>query len=238
MAAEFVSQTEIFHDRAEAGRELAGEIERFRGSEAIVLGLARGGVPVAFEVASALRLPLDVFVVRKLGFPGQPELAMGAVASGGIRVLNEEVAAVVEPAQLEEVAASEAAEVERRERSYRGDRAPLEVAERIAILVDDGLATGASMLAAVHALRRGGAREVVVAVPVAPQETCEALAPEADEVICARTPRPFLAVGAWYENFGQTSDREVSELLERSPAAAPEARGDRRAGNGGQTPLG
>jgi putative phosphoribosyl transferase len=213
MAADWLSRNEAFRDRFDAGRELAGKLEGYRGTDAVVLGLARGGVPVAFEVARALELPLDVFVVRKLGFPTQPELAIGAVASGGTRVLNEEVAREVDDESLERIAAREEAELQRRERAYRDGSEAAEVAGRTGILVDDGLATGASMLAAVRALRAREARAVVVAVPVAPAETCEALAAEADEVVCARTPSPFFSVGSWYENFEQTSDEEVERLL-------------------------
>lgn len=209
---------ESFKDRFEAGRELAEALGRHRGTEAVVLGLPRGGVPVAYEVARTLELALDVFVVRKLGLPGQPELAMGAVASGGTRVLNEDVlrAAVVGEDALERVVAEELAELERRERLYRGDRPPLELRDRAVILVDDGLATGSSMRAAIHALRDRGAGAVTVAVPVAPRETREALASEVEEMVCARTPRPFFSVGTWYEDFTQVTDEEVRDLLDRA----------------------
>lgn len=211
---------EPFRDRFQAGRELAAGLESRRGSGAVVLGLARGGVPVAYEVARALDLVLDVFVVRKLGLPGQAELAMGAVASGGSRVLNEDVLRVagVEEATLERVVAREAAELNRRERLYRGERPPLELRGRTAILVDDGLATGSSMRAAVRALREQQAGSVTVAVPVAPVETCESLASEVEQIVCTRTPRPFLSVGTWYEDFSQTTDEEVRELLARASA--------------------
>lgn len=209
---------EPFRDRSEAGRVLAADLKGRRGTGAVVLGLPRGGIPVAYEVAQALELPLDVFVVRKLGLPGQPELAMGAVASGGTRVLNEDVlrSARVSDATLERVVAEELAELERRERLYRGERSPLDLRDRAAILVDDGLATGSSMLAAVNAVRRLGARSVTVAVPVAPLETCDTLASEADDLVCPRTPQPFFSVGAWYDDFTQVSDTEVRELLDRA----------------------
>jgi putative phosphoribosyl transferase len=215
MAARSPLATERFRDRAEAGRELARRLERYRGGDAVVLGLARGGVPVAAEVARSLGLPLDVFVVRKLGVPQQPELAVGAVASGGLAVVNDEVAraARLDDATLRRLIATEAEEVRRRERAYRDGRPPPEVNGRTVILVDDGLATGASMLAAARTLGHEGARKVVVAVPVAPPETCEALATVADEVVCARTPERFVSVGSWYEDFRQTSDDEVRRAL-------------------------
>jgi putative phosphoribosyl transferase len=211
-------RAEPFRDRFDAGRELAESLARHRGTDAVVLGLPRGGVPVAYEVAWSLELALDVFVVRKLGFPGQPELAMGAVASGGTRVLNEDVLRVapVDQAALDRVVAEESAELQRRERLYRGDRPPLELRGRTAILVDDGLATGSSMRAAVAALRALDAGAVTVAVPVAPRETCEEIAPEVEEIVCARTPHPFLSVGTWYEDFTQTTDEEVRDLLDRA----------------------
>jgi putative phosphoribosyl transferase len=204
-----------FRDRSEAGRELARGLERYQGSGAVVLGLARGGVPVAYEVADALGLSLDVFVVRKLGCPGQPELAMGAVASGGTYALNEEVirAVGIDAGTLERIVGAQTQEVARRERAYRGERPALAVKGRTVILVDDGLATGSSMLAAVRALRRQRAQVIVVAVPVAPREACREIAHEADEVVCACMPRPFLSVGTWYADFKQTSDEEVRRLL-------------------------
>lgn len=208
-----------FADRREAGRDLAGRLEPYAGrDDAIVLGLARGGVPVAYEVARALGLPLDVFLVRKLGVPGHEELAMGAIASGGVRVVN---ARVTESLDLPEetiaaVATQEQQELQRREHEYRngGDAAP--VAGLTAILVDDGLATGSSMRAAVEALRRREPAEIVVAVPIAPPETCAELERDADAVVCARTPQPFHAVGAWYEHFDQTTDDEVRQLLAKA----------------------
>jgi putative phosphoribosyl transferase len=207
-----------FRDRAEAGRMLARELERYRGEPGlIVLALPRGGVPVGFELAQALGAPLDVFVVRKLGAPGQEELAVGAIARG-VQVLNERV---VEQFRLDEEAIARAAAVEqeeliRRERLYRGDRAPVDVEGRTVILVDDGLATGATMRAGAVALRAQHPRRLVLAVPVAAAQTCEELRADADEVLCAMTPEPFVAVGAWYDDFSQTTDDEVRELLERA----------------------
>jgi predicted phosphoribosyltransferase len=211
----------IFRDRSDAGKRLA-EGMRSRGWEApVVLGLPRGGVPVAYEVARALPAPLDVFVVRKLGVPGQEELAMGAIASGGVRVVNQDVvnALGLSPAVLDRVAASEQLELERRERLYRGTRAPHALAGRTAILVDDGLATGSTMRAAVRAVRQRGPARVVVAVPVAAAATCQALKTEVDDLVCLSTPDPFLAVGRFYDDFSQTSDREVHELLRAADVA-------------------
>jgi predicted phosphoribosyltransferase len=191
----------------------------------VVLGLPRGGVPVAYEVARALDAPLDVFVVRKLGVPGQEELAMGAIASGGVRVLNDEVVAAtgIDEPEIEVVAERERAEVERRERTYRGDRHPIDVEGRTAIVVDDGLATGATMRAAVKALRERRAGTIVVAVPTASPETCAELGEAVDEIICARTPEPFIALGLWYDDFTPTSDDEVRRLVAEA-APAPAAR--------------
>jgi putative phosphoribosyl transferase len=214
----------IFQDRREAGRELA-ELLRKRGDleRPIVLALPRGGVPVAAEIAAVLEAPLDVILVRKLGLPGQPELAMGAIASGGIRVLNPDLAVIPQvPGELvRQVTEREVEELARRERAYRGDRPRPDLRGRTVILVDDGLATGSSMLAAVAAVRSQGPERVLVAVPVAPPETLGRLEREVDEVICAATPEPFLGVGAWYGSFPQVSDQEVRELLEneRPPAS-------------------
>src|SRR3954469_17396570 len=213
-------------DRAGAGRELAERLNAYqRHRQAIVLGLARGGMPVAFDVARTLGLALDVFVVRKLGVPGQPELAIGAIASGGVRVLNRQMIAALglSPAEIEAVAEREQLELDRRERAYRGRRAPVTVAGRLALLVDDGLATGASMRAAVQALKQREVAEIVVAVPIAPRETCAELRREADTVVCARTPRCFYAVGYWYQHFPQTTDGEVRSLLAARPPADPHA---------------
>lgn len=181
----------------------------------IVLALPRGGVPVAYEVARALHVPLDIFLVRKLGVPGHEELAMGAIASGGVRVLNESVvrALDVSPDEIEEVARTEQEELERRQRAYRDDRPPLDVRGKTVILIDDGLATGSTMRAAVEALRQQGPAHIVVAVPVAAPSTCEEFQSIADEVVCVETPEPFRAVGLWYDDFSQTSDTEVYELL-------------------------
>jgi predicted phosphoribosyltransferase len=210
-----------FENRGQAGRILAVQLAEYRGRpDVLVLGLPRGGVPVAFEVAQALGAPLDVYLVRKLGVPGHAELAMGAIASGGVRVVNQAMlrSLRISPQQLDAVIRAEEAELRRQERVYRGDRPPPDVSGRTAILVDDGLATGATMQAAVAALRSAGPKEVVVAVPVAPPETCAELKAEADRVVCALTPEPFYAVGAWYRDFSQTSDDEVRELLRRNQA--------------------
>lgn len=214
--------TQRLVDRREAGRALARELSRFAGREdTIVLGLPRGGVVVAFEVAQALRLPLDIYLVRKLGAPGQEELAVGAIASGGARVLNEDVvhALRLEAGQIESIATREKARLEERERLYRGHTHPLALTGKQVIIVDDGLATGASMRIAVRSLRDQAPTRIIVAVPVAPAETCTALAREADEVVCALTPTPFYSIGSWYEDFAQTSDEEVIALLEEARAA-------------------
>jgi putative phosphoribosyl transferase len=213
--------THRFLDRKEAGQALARSLGRYRADpNAVVLGLPRGGVPVAHEVATALGLPLDVLVVRKLGLPSQPELAMGAVASGGAMVLNEDVVRYLPPGSdaIERVKARELQELGRRERAFRGDRPALQMRGRTGILVDDGLATGATMEAAVRALRSLHAARIVVAVPVASSEARDRIAELADEVVCLQTPPFFSAVGQWYENFAQTEDAEVSDLLARSPA--------------------
>jgi putative phosphoribosyl transferase len=206
-----------FEDRVDAGRLLAAALApRFGGRGGVlVLALPRGGVPVGYEVARALGAPLDVFLVRKLGAPGHEELAMGAIASGGVRVLNRAVieALGVPQGAIEEAAEREARELERRERAYRGDRPHPDVRGRTVLLVDDGLATGSTMMAAAAALRRMDPAAVVVAVPVGAAETCEALRGRADEVVCLRTPEPFRAVGLWYRDFDQTTDDEVRGLL-------------------------
>src|SRR5438445_5468575 len=208
-----------FPDRIEAGRLLAEELEKYADrDDVIVLGLPRGGVPVANEVAKHLHAPLDVFIVRKLGVPGFEELAAGAIASGGVRVLNEDVMRAIPYADqaIEAVTARETAELQRREQIYREGRPAPELRDRIAILVDDGLATGATMRAAVKALRQRGAAKIVVAGPVGPPDTCEEFEDEADEVVCASAPEFFQAVGQYYEDFSQTSDEEVRELLARA----------------------
>src|ERR1051325_7341643 len=211
-----------FANRAEAGQLLAGKLLDYAGrDDVIVLGLPRGGVPVAFEVAQRLRVPLDVFIVRKLGVPGFEELAVGAIASGGIRVLNEDVARALPNADeiIEAVTQREMIEVERREEKYRDGRPAPEISGRTVILIDDGLATGATMRAAVKALRQRGAARIVVAVPVGPPDTCHEIEEQADETICLSTPEFFQAVGQYYEDFSQTTDEDVRELLGRAVQA-------------------
>jgi putative phosphoribosyl transferase len=208
-----------FKDRAHAGRWLAERLRGYAGrNDVAVLGLPRGGVPVAYEVARALGAPLDVFLVRKLGLPGHEELAMGAIASGGIRVLNQDVVQGlgIPPDVIEAVAEREQQELERRERAYRGDRPAPHLSGTTVIVVDDGLATGSTMRAAAEALRRLGPARIVVAVPVSAADTCEQLGREVDEIVCATTPEPFVAVGRWYEDFSETTDAEVRHLLERA----------------------
>jgi len=210
-----------FLDRRDAGRQLAVKLQDYAGDPGVlVLGLPRGGVPVAYEVARALRAPLDVFVVRKLGVPGHRELAMGAIASGGMRVLNPDVidGLGITPAMVESVAAKELLELERQERAYRGDAPLPELAGRTVIVVDDGLATGSTMRAAVRALRQRKPKRIIVAVPVAARETAFSLRQEAD-VVCLSTPPDFHAVSMWYEDFSQTSDDEVRNLLESASDA-------------------
>ncbi len=222
-----------YADRADAGRTLAAALPESLAAEArrgdvIVLALPRGGVPVAAEVARALEAPLDVFLVRKLGVPGQEELAMGAIASGGVRVMNEDVLRLLplRPDDIERVARSELAELERRARLYRGDAPEPELAGKTVIVVDDGLATGASMRAAVRALRARQPARVVVAVPVGSAEACETLAAEVDTVVCPLIPPFFEAVGLWYRDFEQTTDAEVSALLAQARARSRGAPGD------------
>jgi predicted phosphoribosyltransferase len=205
-----------FADRRAAGRHLGRHLSQFADrQDVVVLALPRGGVPVGLEVARALGAPLDVFVVRKLGLPGHAELAMGAIASGGVRVMNEDVLAWYRPpdSAIEAVSRAERAELERRERAYREDRLPLPIAGKTVILVDDGLATGSTMRAAVLAVRRLRPARVIVAVPVGAAETCAALRGVADDVVCPVTPCPFSAVGLWYMDFSQTTDDEVRRLL-------------------------
>lgn len=205
----------IFNDRADAGKQLATRLAAYAGPETRVLALPRGGVPVACEVARTLHAPLDVFVVRKIGAPGREELALGAIASGGVRVLNEETIAAlgVDQTTLEAIARRERQELERREAVYRGGLPAHDVTGRTVILIDDGLATGASMFAAVVALRRRSPGRIIVAVPVAPSDTVQALAEEVDEIVCLSSPRPFKGVGAWYADFRQIGDEEVREYL-------------------------
>ena len=207
-----------FGDRREAGRELATLLPAsLRSEDVVVLALPRGGVPVAFEIALALGAPLDVFLVRKLGTPGHPELAMGAIASGGIRVLNDEVVQYLNIRRelIDAVAEREQTELERREAAYRHGRPMPSLRNRTVILVDDGLATGSTMKAAVAAVTHEEPKRVIVAVPVGAPETCQALRNLADEVICARMPTSFAAVGQWYRDFSQTTDEEVTDLLEK-----------------------
>jgi predicted phosphoribosyltransferase len=215
-----------FSNRVDAGEELAGHLRRYAGqSGVIVLGLPRGGVPVAAAVAGALGAPLDVFTVRKLGVPGHRELAMGAIASGGARLLNHDlITGLGIPAEaVNTVVAEEEQELARRERLYRRGRGPLDVSDRTVILVDDGLATGSTMRVAVQAIRELSPARVVVAAPVGSGDACRQLEQVADEVICARVPRQFMAVGAWYLDFSETSDAEVTHLLHPQAASRPTA---------------
>ena len=213
-----------FANRRAAGVELAARLTDYAGrSDLLVLGLPRGGVPVAYEIATALGAPLDVFLVRKLGVPGHPELAMGAIASGGVQVLNQDVLGWygLPQAAIDQVAADEQVELERREREYRRSQPPLAIEDRVVILVDDGLATGSTMKAAVQSVKALRPARTVVAVPVGARDTCEALTGLADDVVCAHTPEPFSAVGLWYRDFSQTSDEEVRELLEKGRITGP-----------------
>ncbi|RCJ41924.1 phosphoribosyl transferase [Nostoc minutum NIES-26] len=207
-----------FRNRTEAGQMLAKHLTAYANREdVLVLGLPRGGVPVAFEVAKELNVPLDICLVRKLGVPTHKELAMGAIASGGVRVLNYEVVSWlgISSHTIDEVAAKELRELQRRDRAYRGEKPQPEVKNRTVILVDDGIATSSTMRAAIAVLRAQQAQRIVVAVPVAPPATCEQLRTEVDEVICLTTPEPLYAIGLWYEEFSQTSDEEVRDLLAR-----------------------
>lgn len=206
----------VYRDRVDAGRRLATLLSAYaHRQDVLVLGLPRGGMPVAYEVASALAVPLDVFLVRKLGVPGQEELAMGAIATGGIRVLNRGVVDTLHiPTHvIDSVAAKEQRELERREHVYRGDRSPPDIRERVIILVDDGMATGATMLVATRTLQQENPARLVIAVPVAASATCHELRPEVDDIICAYSPDPFYGVGWWYEDFSQTLDVKVHDLL-------------------------
>lgn len=206
-------------NRKVAGEALAEKLAKYRDrDDVLVLALPRGGVPVAAEIAEALGAGLDLMIVRKLGLPAWEELAMGAIASGGIRVLNDDVISAhrVSEAVIEKVAKKEQAELERRDRTYRGERPALDIRGRCVILVDDGIATGATMEAAIDALRRQDPAQVVLAVTVAPQETLDRLAGKVDDIACLATPEPFMAIGKWYQDFGQTSDEEVRELLDRA----------------------
>ncbi len=214
----------LFENRTDAGRRLAESLRAYAGrSDLIVLGLPRGGVPVAYEVARALEAPLDLLIVRKLGTPGNPELAMGAIASGGASVLNRDVVSIyrISDEVIEKVTAKERRELERRERLYRGDRPYPELENRCIIVVDDGIATGATIRAGLAALRRKNPARIVVAVPLAPMDTLARLRAEVDEAVCLTTPEPFFAVGQGYRDFSQTTDDEVREILARSWGESP-----------------
>lgn len=218
-------QPMYFHDRRDAGRYLAERLRQYANKpDVLVLALPRGGVPVAYEVACALNVPMDLFLVRKLGVPGHEELAMGAIATGGVRVLNEDVVRPlgIPDRVIDAVVADEQRELARRERLYRDDRSLPDVRGRICILVDDGLATGATMHAAIVALRQQGPARIIVAVPVAAPDICAQFRAEVDGIVCAITPSPFAAVGLWYQDFSQTTDAEVRDLLERATDCAPE----------------
>jgi len=224
----------LYHDRIDAGRQLAERLMHYAGRpDVVVLALPRGGVPVGYEVARALGAPLDVFLVRKLGVPGQPELAMGAIASGGARVFNSRVVHEIHPEDVAAVTEQEERELLRREEIFRAGLPPLDVAGKTVILVDDGLATGSTMRAAVKALEQLGPERVVVAVPVASPDVCAEFRAEVDEVVCAAEPDPFRAVGLWYHDFAQTSDEEVCGLLAQ---AASEYARNQRAARSGRSP--
>lgn len=213
----------IFANRVEAGRHLARKLQKYAGrKDLIVLGIPRGGVPVAFEVANALGAPLDIFLSRKLGVPGQEELAFGALATGGIRILDRDLVLElgISEEEINRVTRTVQAELERRERVYRENRPPLRLEGKTALLIDDGIATGSSMRAAIEALRQTKPARVVVAVPVAPLRTCDRLRSEVDELICAYAPESFFAIGQFYEDFSQISDEEVTELLRRATQRA------------------
>lgn len=212
----FSRSPKTFANRRDAGRQLARHLHEYKGrKDVVVLGLPRGGVPVAFEVAQELAVPLDVFIVRKLGAPGQEELAMGAIASGGTLVRNEDVIRhmQISRAAIEEAVLRESEELARREFAYRGDRPPIDVRQQVVILVDDGIATGASMRAAVQALQSSGAQMVLVAIPVAAAQTVTEFNATVAPVVCVQTPEDFFNVGSWYDDFAQTTDKEVSQLL-------------------------
>ncbi len=206
----------IYRDRVDAGKQLAKRLTDFAGrDDVLVLALPRGGVPVAYEVAKALQVPMDIFLVRKLGVPGHEELAMGAISTGGVRVLNDDIVSYLRIPRdvIDAVAAGELKELERREREYRGDRPEPGVRGKTVILIDDGLATGSTMRAAAAALRQQNPTRIIVAVPVSAPQTCDEYRMGVDEIICARTPEPFFGVGMWYEDFSQTTDDEVRDLL-------------------------
>ena len=214
----------FFKDRVDAGRKLAKELPKYANiSDVLILALPRGGVPVAFEVAKELNVKMDVFIVRKLGVPGNEELAMGAIASDNIRVLNEDVIRSFQIPQsvIDEVAVNELRELERRERLYRGNRPKPDISGSTVILIDDGLATGATMRAAAAAVKTKNPAKIVIAVPTAASDTCSAFENEVDKTICVATPEPFYGVGAWYEDFSQTTDKEVCELLNKAAKIKP-----------------
>jgi putative phosphoribosyl transferase len=208
----------IFKDRVEAGKILANKLSKYAAEDPLVLGLPRGGVPVAFEVAKALKAPLDVYIVRKLGVPGHEELAMGAIATGDVRVLNESVIGPLQISQeaIETETKREKKELKRRERVYRSGRSPLNLANRTVLLIDDGIATGSTIKAAIAALKKQKAAKIIVGVPVAPSSTIEELKNEVDDVICVSTPDFFIAISVWYDEFPQTTDEQVRELLEKT----------------------
>jgi putative phosphoribosyl transferase len=221
----------MFTNRTEAGQKLAEKLKAYVGREdVLVLGVPRGGVPVAFEVAAALKAPLDILVLRKLGVPWQEELAFGAIAQGGVRILDRQIMEMLNltTAEVEQVTAREQVELERREKAYRGDRPPLDVRGRTVVLVDDGIATGSSMRAAIAALRQMGPARIVLAVPVAPPATCERLREEVDELVCVDMPESFYAIGQFYLDFLPVGDREVTELLARAAATKSAGVGGRR----------
>jgi putative phosphoribosyl transferase len=215
----------LIRDRVEAGQILAAKLKQYaKRPDVVILALPRGGVPVAYQVAMRLDLPLDIFLVRKLGVPGQEELAMGAIASGGVRVLNQDViqALQIPESIIDSVAAKEERELERREKFYKQDAPPFDLTKKTVILIDDGLATGATMRAAAEALKQQQVEKIVIAVPVAAESTCRELSVLVDEIVCALTPEPFYGVGYWYEDFAQTSDAEVIELLKKARGELPE----------------
>lgn len=210
---------QIFRDRIEAGELLAKQLLSYKNNkDVIVLALPRGGVPVAFQVAKELHLPLDIFLVRKLGYPGQEELAMGAIASGGVIIYNENIIRMggISEKDIQSAIARESQVLQNREQLYRGDRPPLQVKDKIVILIDDGIATGATMRAAIAGLKKLNCKKIIVATPVAPPDTYETLLNEADEVVCLELPYPFYAIGGWYQDFSQTSDEEVISLLNQT----------------------